>query len=77
MSVPSEEITIHVDLETARAYRAAPDAQRRKLDLLLRLRLQDALRPSASLTDLMRAVSHNAEERALTPEVLESLLNQP
>ena len=77
MSVSTEAITIHVDPETARAYRAAPDAQRRKLDLLLRLRLQDALSPSGSLTDLMREVSQRAQERGLTPEVLESLLREP
>ena len=50
----TEEITIRVDTEAARAYRAASEEGRRKLDLLLSLRLHDALHPSGSLQDLMR-----------------------
>ena len=38
----TEEITIHVDPGAAQAYRTAPDEVRRKLDLLLNIRLQDA-----------------------------------
>lgn len=73
----TEEITIRVDPEAARAYREAPEQERRKLDLLLSLRLQDALRPSGSLKELMRDISRKAQERGLTPEILESILNEP
>ncbi|HXG11031.1 MAG TPA: hypothetical protein VNK04_14830 [Gemmataceae bacterium] len=73
----TEEITIRVDPEAAQAYRAAPEQERRKLDLLLSLRLRDALRPGRSLKELMRDISRKAQERGLTPEILESILHEP
>ncbi len=72
----TEEITIRVDVEAARAYRAASDQERKKLDLLLSLRLHDALQPAGSLQSLMREISRKAQERGLTPEILETLLNE-
>ena len=72
----TEEITIRVDSEAAHAYRTASEQERRKLDLLLSLRLHETLRPSASLPELMRDISHKAQERGLTPEILESILHQ-
>ena len=60
----------------ARAYRDASDQDRRKLDLLLSLKLNDALRAGGSLQELMREVSRKAQERGLTPEALESILNE-
>lgn len=73
----TEPITIRVDPAAAQAYRDAPEEERRKLDLLLSLRLQDALRPGGSLKELMRDISRKAQERGLTPEILESILNEP
>jgi hypothetical protein len=70
--VQTEEISVRVDPEAARAYRAASEQERRKLDLLLSLRLHDALRPGDSLEELMRDISRKAQERGLTPEILES-----
>ncbi len=52
MTMQTEQITITVDKEAAEAYRAASEQERRKLDLLLTLRLHDALRPAASLQEL-------------------------
>jgi hypothetical protein len=72
----TEEITIHVDPGAAQAYRTAPDAVRRKLDLLLSIRLQDALRTGGSLQDLMREISRKAQERGLTVEILDSILDE-
>jgi hypothetical protein len=77
IAMQTEEITIRVDPEAARAYRAASEQERRKLDLLLSLRLHDALRPSGSLKELMRDISRKAQERGLTPEALESILHEP
>jgi len=74
--MPVEEITIRVDAEAAQGYRAASDQERRKLDLLLSLRLQDALRhQGGTLEQLMRDISRKAQERGLTPEILESILH--
>lgn len=76
MAMHTEEITIRVDPDAARAYRAASEQDRRKLDLLLSLRLHDALRPNGSLKDLMREVSRTAQERGLTPEILQTILDE-
>jgi hypothetical protein len=72
----TEEITIRVDPVAAEAYRAASEQERRKFDLLLSLRLHDALRPGGSLKELMRDISRKAQERGLTPEILESILHE-
>ncbi len=72
----AEEITIRVDPEAARVYRMASEPERRKLDLLLSLRLQEAVRTNGSLQELMRDISRKAQERGLTPEILESILHE-
>ena len=71
----TQEITIRVDPEAASAYLAASEEDRQKLDLLLSLRLRDATQPRESLEAVMREIGHCAEERGLTPEILESILN--
>ena len=73
----TEEITIRVNPATARAYREATEQERMKLDLLVDLRLQDALHASGSLDDLMCEISKQAKERGLTPEILETILSEP
>lgn len=70
-----EEITIRVDPEAARIYRSASDELRMKLDLLLSLRLKDAVRSDQSLAAFMQGVGRKAQERGMTPEILKSLLN--
>ncbi|NOX53376.1 MAG: hypothetical protein GXP27_02850 [Planctomycetes bacterium] len=74
--MPGEPITVVVDPEVANAYRSASDDERRKLDLLVSLRLRDATRSKESLKEVMRQVSKNAQERGLTPEILQSSLTQ-
>ena len=71
----TQEITIRVDPEAASAYLAASEEDRRKLDLLLSLRLQDVTQQGESLEVVMRDISRRAQERGLTPEILESLLH--
>jgi hypothetical protein len=69
------EITIRVDPDAARAYRATTDQQRRNLDLLLSMRLHDAFDATGSLKDVMGDISRKAQERGLTPKILESMLS--
>ncbi len=71
-----EQITVSVDPDVANAYRLASDNDRRKLDLLVNLRLRDATRSKASLKDVMLEVSQNAQQRGLTPEILQSMLDE-
>jgi hypothetical protein len=73
--MPTQEITIRVDPVAASAYLAATEEERRKLDLLLSLRLQDVTQQGQSLEEVMRDISRRAQERGLTPEILESLLH--
>jgi hypothetical protein len=70
------QISISVDPEVATAYRAAPDSERRKLDLLVNLKLRDATQSKASLRAIMREISQNAQQRGLTPEILQSILDE-
>ena len=72
----TDEITIRVDAEVAIAYRAASKEDRRKLDTLLSLRLSDATRSGASLRQVMREISQKAQKRGLTPESLNSILDE-
>src|SRR5947209_6827569 len=76
ISMHTEEITIHVAPAAAQAYRAASEQERKKIDILLSLRLQDALRPGTSLKELMGEISRKAQARGLTPEILESILHE-
>ena len=71
-----DRITVSVDTDVADAYRAASDRDRRKLDLLVNLRLRDALRSKDALRDVMRDISRSAQRRGLTPETLQSILNE-
>jgi hypothetical protein len=72
-----EQITVSVDPEVALAYRSASQQDRRKLDLLVNLRLRDATRAKSSLAEVMAQVSSNAQQRGLTPEILQALLEEP
>jgi hypothetical protein len=72
----AEPITIQVDPAAALAYRSVSDDERRKLDLLLSLRLREVTRPGASLEDVMSEISRNAQERGLTPEILQAILDE-
>ncbi len=74
--MPTEEITIRVEPRAARAYREASEQERLKLELLLSLRLQDALNPQGSLRDAMRDISRKAQARGLTPEIWESIRDE-
>jgi len=68
-------ITIPLDPETAKAYRGARPADKKKMQALVRLWLRDlaATKPTA-LNDLLDEVSEKALRRGLTSEVLDALL---
>lgn len=68
-------ITIRVNAEIARIFEAASEEQRRKFEALVSLKLSDATRNTRSLEEVMSEISRNARSRGLTPEILESILN--
>jgi len=70
-----ETITIPLDPEAAKAYKAARDEDKKKMQALLSLWLRDlAGAEPSTLKEIMSDVSRKAQARGLTPEVLESLL---
>jgi hypothetical protein len=71
----TEPITIQVDEAAARIFKDASPEQRRKLEALLSLQLLEAATPSVSLRDLMRRISQRAQERGLTEDQLQGLLD--
>ena len=80
MDVPendmAETITVSVDAEVAAAYRAASNIDRRKLDVLINLRLREATRSGQSLREVMLAIGRSAQERGLTPAILQDILDE-
>ena len=72
----TKNITIRVNAEVARIFETASEEQRRKLEALLSLKLSDATRHKRILEEVMSEISQNAQARGLTPEILDSLLNE-
>ena len=73
-----ERITVTVDSEIAEKYRSASKSERLKLDWLVNLRLRELMAKRKSLEELeesMREMSRKAQERGLTPEILQSILD--
>jgi hypothetical protein len=72
----TDGITIHVDPEVAKAYRAASEDERRKMDVLVSFELAEFLRSPETLEDVMEEMSREAQRRGLTPEILDSILHE-
>jgi hypothetical protein len=68
-------ISIPLDADTARLYSQIPADLQRKFQLLLNLWLRDLIISPRPLQVVMDEISQKAQERGLTPEILESLLN--
>jgi hypothetical protein len=69
-------ITIRVSDEAASAYETASAEQQRKLDALLSLKLSEVARDKRPLEEIMSEISRKARERGMTPDILESILNE-
>ncbi len=72
----TKTITIRVNAEVARIFEAAFEEQRRKLEALLSLKLGYATRSQKKLAEVMSEISQKAQARGLTPEILDSILNE-
>lgn len=66
-------ISIQLEEDAAQIYLEASERKREKLSLLIGLWLREF--ESISLPALMDQISDNARERGLTPEILDTLLN--
>jgi hypothetical protein len=67
-------ITIQVNSELAQAFSAASPEQQQRIQILLNQWLEQALNAS-KLQASMDQVSQEAQAAGLTPEILESILN--
>ncbi len=71
-----QTISVQVTPEAAKAYRKASAAERKKMELLMSMRLLEASTSHKSLETVMREISRSAQERGLTPEILDDLLKK-
>ena len=69
-----ENITIQVDPEIAKAYREAEPEKQQKIQIFLNIMLQKAV-SQKPLLDIMEEGSQQAIANGMTPEILESILN--
>ena len=73
----TETISITVDADTAQSFCEASPEERRKLELLLRLRLRElTLGRVRPLKEIMDEIGTDAEVKGLTPEILEAMLRE-
>ena len=73
-----KEIMIEVSSEVAEASQSASSQERKKIQAIVSILLQkQANRDVALLQELMDEISDRARARGLTPEILESILNEP
>ena len=72
----TEMISIEVDAETAQEFASADVERRRKLGMLLGLELRAMLkRPQRKLLEIMDDMGRQAQANGLTPEILQSILD--
>ncbi|WP_345298773.1 hypothetical protein [Candidatus Villigracilis affinis] len=69
-----QTISIQVSSEAAQAYHRASVEERKKMELLLSLRLLEVSLIHKPLKQVMSEISRSAQERGLTPEILDDLL---
>ena len=68
-----ETITIKVDSEVAKAYREAQVNKQQQLSTMIKLFFQPDL-ANKTLSQVMAEIADKAEKRGLTPEILQSIL---
>ena len=73
----TEAITLEVDSEAAQVFKSASTEDQEKLQVLLGIWLKEyAKADAASLKETMTEISRKSQSRGLTPETLESILEE-
>jgi hypothetical protein len=75
----TKTINLRVSADVADAYESASSEEKRKLEALLSSRLREAVlhrRRGRSLEEIMDEMSRRAQERGLTQEKLDEILNE-
>jgi hypothetical protein len=74
--MPTATLSLELDESTARLLAEASPERRKQLETLLRLRLRELIAaPPRPLTTVMDGMSEHAAQQGLTPEILETLLD--
>jgi hypothetical protein len=69
-----KSITIQVEETIANAYQASDLQKQEKINTLIKLFLQPEF-SQKSLSEVMEDIADKAQQRGLTPEILEEILN--
>jgi hypothetical protein len=73
----TKKITIEVDADTAKAYKGTTPEKQRKINALLSLEIDETMHEDeASLKEIMQKMSREAKANGLTPEILQSILDE-
>ncbi|HEX8846409.1 MAG TPA: hypothetical protein VF791_17310 [Pyrinomonadaceae bacterium] len=73
----TDTITLEIDSEAAQAFNSISSAEREKLQVLLGIWLKEYAKvDKLSLKATMDEISQKAQNRGLTPDVLESILEE-
>jgi len=75
----TKTINLRVSADVADAYESASSEEKRKLEALLSSRLREAVlhrKRGRSLEEIMDEMSRRAQERGLTQERLDEILNE-
>jgi hypothetical protein len=73
----TEAIILEIDSEAAQAFKSVSAEEREKLQVLLGIWLKEYAKADAtSLKETMDEISRKAQSRGLTPETLESILEE-
>lgn len=70
-----ETISVKVESEVAKAYQQADINKQEKVSTIIKLFFQSNF-ADKSLSEVMEEIADKAEKRGLTPEILESILNE-
>ena len=72
----TEAITIQVDRDAARVFNTAAPEEQKKMEVLVSLWLKEiASADTRSLKEVMDEIGQEAQRRGMTPEILDSILN--
>ena len=72
----TKTIQVRVTSEAAQTYEKASQEERRKLDALFSLKLSEVGEGKRPLEAIMSEISRKGQERGMTPEILEFILNE-
>lgn len=73
----TEAITLEVDSEAAKVFKSASTEEQEKLQVLLGIWLKEYARTdAASLKETMNEITRKSQSGGLTPEILESILEE-